>query len=81
MFLSIISPLAVWARLDLTERYRSQKRGGSHFHVQSPIRPTRGDAMSKHPKVAKPGRSVDTWAILFIVILAVGAAMFWASSR
>ncbi len=37
--------------------------------------------MSKHPKVTKPGRSVDTLAILFIVILAVGAAMFWASSQ
>ncbi|RMR01416.1 hypothetical protein ALP10_02310 [Pseudomonas syringae pv. helianthi] len=37
--------------------------------------------MSKHPKVTKPGRSVDTWAILFIVILAVGTAMFWASSQ
>ncbi|RML90763.1 hypothetical protein ALQ87_100149 [Pseudomonas savastanoi pv. glycinea] len=49
--------------------------------MQSPIRPTRGDAMSKHPKVTKPGRSVDTWAILFIVVLAVGAAMFWASSQ
>lgn len=35
--------------------------------MQSPIRPTRGDAMSKHPKVTKPGRSVDAWAILFIV--------------
>jgi len=37
--------------------------------------------MSKHPKTTKPGGSVDTWAILFIVILAVGAAIFWASSR
>ncbi|RMO94581.1 hypothetical protein ALQ33_02993 [Pseudomonas syringae pv. philadelphi] len=37
--------------------------------------------MSKHPKVAKPGKSVDAWAILFIVILTVAAALFWVSSR
>ncbi len=37
--------------------------------------------MSKHPKATKTGRSVDTWAILFIVILAVGVAMFWAGGR
>ncbi|KPZ25353.1 Uncharacterized protein ALO38_00313 [Pseudomonas coronafaciens pv. zizaniae] len=51
------------------------------FHVQSATRQTRGDAMSKHSKATKTGRSVDTWAILFIVILAVGVAMFWASGR
>ena len=37
--------------------------------------------MSKHPKTTKPDSSVDAWAILFIILLAVGAAVFWASGR
>lgn len=30
-----------------------------------------------HPKVAKPNSHVDAWAILFIIILVVGAGVFW----
>lgn len=37
--------------------------------------------MSKHSKTTKPDSSVDAWAILFIILLAVGAAVFWVSGR
>ncbi|TDV72373.1 hypothetical protein EC915_101517 [Pseudomonas sp. LP_7_YM] len=30
-----------------------------------------------HPKVAKSTSHVDAWAIGFLVILVVGAAVFW----
>ncbi|SHM53274.1 hypothetical protein SAMN05216593_101391 [Pseudomonas asturiensis] len=37
--------------------------------------------MSKHPKTTRSDSSVDAWAILFIIILAVGAAVFWVSGH
>ena len=46
--------------------------------MQSPIKPTRGDAMSDSTKNRKPGITVDAWAILFLVVLVAGAALFWA---
>ncbi|MCI3945450.1 hypothetical protein BW686_04740 [Pseudomonas syringae] len=77
-----MSLLAVWARLGLTKNCPVfNPHRDTSFHMQSATRQTRGDAMSKHPKVTKPGRSVDTWAIFFIVVLAVGVAMFWVSGR
>jgi len=73
--------LAVWETVDLTDGYHCLKSLLQSLHMQSPIRPTRGDAMSKHPKTTKPDSSVDAWAILFIILLAVGAAVFWVSGR
>jgi len=38
--------------------------------------------MSNHPKVSKDKDShVDAWAIFFIIILVVGAAVFWVSHQ
>ncbi len=37
--------------------------------------------MSNHPKVAKSDRRVDAWAIFFIIILVVGAAVFWMNHQ
>jgi len=34
-----------------------------------------------HPKTAKSDSQVDAWAILFIIILVVGAAVFWVSHQ
>jgi hypothetical protein len=34
-----------------------------------------------HPKVSKSDSHVDAWAILFIIILVVGAAVFWVSHQ
>ncbi len=34
-----------------------------------------------HPKTAKSDSHVDAWAILFIIILVVGAAVFWVSHQ
>jgi hypothetical protein len=48
---------------------------------QSLIKPTRGDAMSNHPKTVKSDSSVDAWAIFFLIILVVGAAVFWVSHQ
>lgn len=31
-----------------------------------------------HPKTAKRTSHVDAWAILFIVVLVAGGAVFWA---
>lgn len=45
------------------------------------IKPTRGDAMSSHPKTVKSDSNVDAWAIFFIIILVVGAAVFWVSHQ
>lgn len=33
--------------------------------------------MSNHSKLSKPESHVDRWAILFIAILVIGAAVFW----
>lgn len=33
--------------------------------------------MSNPSKLIKPDSHVDRWAILFIVILVIGAAVFW----
>ena len=49
--------------------------------VQSPIKPTRGDAMSNSTKARKPDSTVDAWAILFLIILVVGTAVFWVSHQ
>ncbi len=37
--------------------------------------------MSNHPKVSKNDSHVDAWAIFFIIILVVGAAVFWVSHQ
>ncbi|AGE25465.1 hypothetical protein H045_06965 [Pseudomonas poae RE*1-1-14] len=34
--------------------------------------------MSDSTKNRKPGITVDAWAILFLVVLVAGAALFWA---
>jgi hypothetical protein len=49
--------------------------------VQSPIKPTRGDAMSNPTKARKSDSAVDAWAILFLIILVVGTAVFWVSHQ
>jgi hypothetical protein len=49
--------------------------------MQSPIKPTRGDAMSNPTKASKPDSTVDAWAILFLIILVVGTAVFWVSHQ
>ncbi|PLR64272.1 hypothetical protein QCBJ_05915 [Pseudomonas sp. QC2] len=49
--------------------------------MQSPIKPTRGDAMSNSTKARKPDSTVDAWAILFLIILVVGTAVFWVSHQ
>ena len=49
--------------------------------LQSPIKPTRGDAMSNPTKARKSDSSVDAWAILFLIILVVGTAVFWVSHQ
>jgi hypothetical protein len=49
--------------------------------VQSPTKPTRGDAMSNSTKARKPDSTVDAWAILFLIILVVGTAVFWVSHQ
>ena len=36
---------------------------------------------NNHPKAAKSDSHVDAWAILFIIILVVGAAVFWVSHQ
>ena len=45
------------------------------------IKPTRGDAMSNSIKARKPDSTVDAWAILFLIILVVGTAVFWVSHQ
>ncbi|MCS3468851.1 hypothetical protein M2401_002586 [Pseudomonas sp. JUb42] len=37
--------------------------------------------MSNHPKTVKSDSSVDAWAIFFLIILVVGAAVFWVSHQ
>ncbi|SET26489.1 hypothetical protein SAMN05216197_10999 [Pseudomonas graminis] len=37
--------------------------------------------MRNHPKVAKSDSHVDAWAILFIVVLVVGAVVFWVTHQ
>lgn len=37
--------------------------------------------MRNHPKVVKTGSHVDAWAILFIIVLVVGAALFWVTHQ
>ena len=49
--------------------------------VQSPIKPTRGDAMRNPSKGGKSDSAVDAWAIFFLILLVVGAAVFWVSSQ
>jgi len=49
--------------------------------MQSPIKPIRGDAMSNSTKARKPDSTVDAWAILFLIILVVGTAVFWVSHQ
>ncbi len=36
---------------------------------------------NNHPKAAKPGGHVDAWAIFFLIILVVGAAVFWITHQ
>jgi hypothetical protein len=50
-------------------------------YLQSPTKPTRGDAMSNSTKARKPDSTVDAWAILFLIILVVGTAVFWVSHQ
>ena len=45
------------------------------------IKPIRGDAMSNSTKARKPDSTVDAWAILFLIILVVGTAVFWVSHQ
>ncbi|GAB7528312.1 hypothetical protein PS3A_07200 [Pseudomonas sp. 3A(2025)] len=52
-----------------------------YFDVQSAIKPTRGDAMRNHPKSARSDSAVDAWAIFFLILLVVGAAVFWVSGQ
>jgi hypothetical protein len=49
--------------------------------MQSPIKPTRGDAMSNPTKARKSDSAVDAWAILFLIILVVSTAVFWVSHQ
>jgi hypothetical protein len=49
--------------------------------LRSPIKQTKGDAMRNHPKVAKSESHVDAWAILFIIVLVVGAVVFWVNHQ
>jgi hypothetical protein len=62
-------------------------RAGNHrlncarVFMQSPIKPTRGDAMSNPTKARKSDSTVDAWAILFLIILVVGTAVFWVSHQ
>jgi hypothetical protein len=49
--------------------------------MQSPIKPTRGDAMSNPTKARKSDSTVDAWAILFLIILVVSTAVFWVSHQ
>jgi len=49
--------------------------------LQSPKKPTRGDAMSNPTKARKSDSTVDAWAILFLIILVVGTAVFWVSHQ
>ena len=37
--------------------------------------------MSNPTKASKPGITVDAWAILFLIILVVGTAVFWVSHQ
>ena len=37
--------------------------------------------MSNSTKIRKPDSTVDAWAILFLIILVVGAAVFWVSHQ
>ncbi|SQF98358.1 Uncharacterised protein [Paucimonas lemoignei] len=37
--------------------------------------------MSNHPKLSKKDSHVDAWAIFFIIVLVVGAAVFWVSHQ
>jgi len=37
--------------------------------------------MRNHPKVTKSESHVDAWAIMFIVVLVVGAAAFWMTHQ
>lgn len=37
--------------------------------------------MSKHPKTTKSDSNVDAWAIFFLILLVVGAAVFWVSGQ
>jgi hypothetical protein len=34
-----------------------------------------------HPKTAKSDSHVDAWAIFFLIVLVVGAAVFWVSHQ
>ncbi|VVO67292.1 hypothetical protein PS874_01614 [Pseudomonas fluorescens] len=37
--------------------------------------------MSNPTKVTKPDSTADAWAILFLIILVVGTAVFWVSHQ
>ncbi|EJN28218.1 hypothetical protein PMI35_03111 [Pseudomonas sp. GM78] len=37
--------------------------------------------MSNPSKASKPDSTVDAWAILFLIILVVGTAVFWVSHQ
>jgi hypothetical protein len=78
-------------RTKTTNEIRSSKTlicgAGNHrlncarVFMQSPIKPTRGDAMSNPTKARKSDSTVDAWAILFLIILVVGTAVFWVSHQ
>ena len=48
---------------------------------QSPIKPKKGDAMSTPVKARKSDSKVDAWAIFFMIVLVVAAAVFWVSRQ
>ncbi len=37
--------------------------------------------MSNPTKTSKPDSTVDAWAILFLIMLVVGTAVFWVSHQ
>lgn len=37
--------------------------------------------MSNSTKARKPDSTVDAWAVLFLIILVVGTAVFWVSHQ
>jgi hypothetical protein len=59
----------------------SDSRHGRAHLLRSPTRQIKGDAMRNHPKVTKSESHVDAWAIMFIVVLVIGAAAFWMTHQ
>ena len=67
--------------MDKAGLYSGHPGAAGLFRMHSPTRQTRGDAMSKHPKITKPDSKVDAWAIFFLIVLVVGGAVFWVSGQ